>query len=339
MGGRSTGRVTIQHVAAHAGVGTMTVSRVVRNVGYVSEEVRTRVKAAMHELGYVPNELARGLRSRQSGTLALILSDITNPFFTTAARGAEDAASDAGYLTLLCNTDESEVEEARYLRLLAQKRVDGALLVPARSGVDSIAYARRHEVKIVVMDRSCAVPGVDVVRCDSESASQELGDLLYRLGHRRMAILTGAHGATTAEMRVAGFLRAMANRPDVAPIPVLYGEFTRESGLALTKQALSTPPRPTALFAANNFLSIGTVQQLRAMGLRVPEDVSVVGFDDLPEPLMMFPFLTVAVQPAYEMGRLAMERLLAQLGDDPPAPRETILPTPLVVRASTAPPP
>lgn len=317
----------------------MTVSRVARNVGYVSDEVRARVQAAMNELGYVPNEIARGLRSRSTGTLALVISDITNPFFTTAARGAEDAASDAGYLTLLCNTDENEQEEARYLRLLAQKRVDGTVLVPARSGLDSIAFARQHDIQVVVMDRPCPLPDVDVVRCDSETGSEALAHHLVELGHRRFAILTGAHGAGTSELRVAGFLRGLDGVRGVAPVPVLYGAFTRDSGQALARQALATQPRPTALFATNNFLTIGAIQALTEAGLRVPEDLSVVGFDDLPEGMVLTPFLTVASQPAYEMGRLAMERLLTRLSGTPPEPTVTVLPAPLVLRSSSAPPP
>lgn len=326
---------TIQDVAKRAGVAPITVSRVINNSGYVGEAVRRRVQEAVDELGYVPNTLARSLRSRRTHTLALILTDITNPFFTTVARGAEDEASDAGYMLLLANTDEREAEEQRYLRMILQKRVDGVLLVPVRSGSDALGALHRLHVPVVVLDRRASDPAVDVVRCDSEGGAYELGKHLVSLGHREFATLVGPAGVSTADDRVAGFQRALAESGAPNPAPVYRGGFDLASGYEMTMRAMAAHPRPTALFAANNFLAIGALNALRDAGIRVPDDVALVGFDDLPPALVTFPFLTVAAQPAYEMGRRAVRLLLDRLeGDAPAEPREVVLPTELIVRTS-----
>jgi LacI family transcriptional regulator len=327
---------TIQDVAQKAGVAAITASRVVNNSGYASREVRERVLAAAAELGYVPNQVARSLRSRRSDTLALVLSDITNPFFTTVARGVEDAASDAGYMVIFCNTDESEDEERGYIDVLLQKRVDGILLVPAHDGLHSLRAARRQGVPLVLLDRRLPVgeEAADVVRCDSRAGAEALTRLLLDLGHRRLALLNGPRGVSTALDRAEGFERALAQISGVGGA-VLWGSFTQASGVEMVHQALELQPRPTALVAANNFIAIGALNALREFGLRVPEEMALAGFDDLPPALVTFPFLTVASQPAYEMGRTATRLLLERLSGARGEPREVILPVELIVRASS----
>ena len=332
---------TIRDVAKRAGVAPITVSRVINDSGYVSQGTRARVEAAIVELGYVPNTLARSLRSRRTNTLALVLTDITNPFWTTVARGVEDAASDAGFNVILCNTDESQIEEDRYLRVLLQKQVDGVLLVPARSTSVSVPRIQKQSTPVVVLDRRVPNAPVDVVRCDSEGGAYQLTRLLLSLGHRRIAILSGPREVSTAEDRVTGYKRALAeNGLNPEQDLIHYGEFTLENGYATTQRVLSIVPRPTALFAANNFIAIGALRALREAGLRVPEDVALVGFDDLPPALVVDPFLTVAAQPAYQMGQRATELLLARLSDQAPEThQEVVLPTELIVRRSSGPAP
>jgi LacI family transcriptional regulator len=174
---------TIHDVAQRAGVSPITVSRVINHSGYASQETRARVEAAIAELGYVPNRLARSLRSKRTHTLALVLTDITNPFFTTVARGVEDTASDAGYTVIFCNTDESESEEKKYLQVLLQQQVDGILLVPARGTPDSIDLIRKQNTPVVVLDRR--LPSrveVDTVRCENERGAYQLVRLLIGWG-------------------------------------------------------------------------------------------------------------------------------------------------------------
>ncbi len=326
----------IRDVAKLAGVAPITVSRVINNSGYITNETRQRVLEAIDRLGYVPNSLARSLRSRKTRMLALLLTDITNPFWTTVARGVEDAASDAGFSVILCNTDESETEQERYLRIILEKQVDGVLLVPVRDPVEPVCAIRAQQVPVVVLDRR--VPAnleTDVVRSDSEGGAYNLANLLISLGHRRIAILTGPHGVSTAEDRVAGYRRALRDAGLDWEL-VLYGDFSLDSGYQLACQALKSEPRPTAYFAGNNFLAIGAFRALRDAGLKVPEQVALVGFDDLPEALMIDPFLTVAIQPAYEMGYKATELLLARLSSlGPEDSQEIVLPVEIVVRRSS----
>ena len=313
----------------------MTVSRVLNRSGYISESVTERVEAAVAALGYVPNRLARGLRSQRSGTIALLVTDITNPYFTTIARGVEDAASDAGSLVLFCNTDESEDEELRYMRMLVGQRVDGVLLVPAGSGSKSLELARSHGLSVVVLDRKVPDKTVDAVRCDSVDSAAQLANLLLGLGHRRFGVLAGRRGVSTTDERVAGFLDALSQTDDPIDVRVLHGEYTQSSGRQMVREVLAGDHRPTALFALNNFISIGALQELHDMNVKVPEEVALVGFDDLPPTLVTFPFLTVIAQPAYEIGRISVELLLERL-DDRSAPRvERVLPTDIIVRKSS----
>ena len=328
---------TIHDVARLAGVAPITVSRVINNSGYFSEETRRRVEAAISTLGYVPNSLARSLRSKRTNTLALVITDITNPFFTMMARGVEDTASDAGFTVIYCNTDESEVEEQKYLNMLLQKQVDGILLVPARSRSVSVELVRAQGTPVVVLDRR--VPGleVDIVRGDSEAGAYRLVKLLLDLGHRRIAVLSGPKNVSTAEDRVAGYRRAMAEA-GIADELAYYGNFNPDSGYEMAKEALEVSPRPTALFAANNFIAIGALRALREFGFQVPEDIALVCFDDLPPVLINSPFLTVAAQPAYEMGRQATQLLLGRLaGEAPEECQEIVLSPQIIVRQSSGP--
>jgi LacI family transcriptional regulator len=326
---------TIREVAERAGVSTMTVSRVINNSGYTSRDARERVEAAIAEMGYVPNALARSLRFKQTKTLALVLSDITNPFFTTIARGVEDVANRHGFNVIFCNTDESESKQAEYLNILLQKQVDGVLLVPARSTEGPVAFLRTRGVPVVVLDRRVPECSADGVRGDSEQGGYELTKLLLGLGHRRIAILSGPPEVSTAADRVAGYRRALAEAGlDCDPALILHGRLRQEGGYQMAQHALAL--RPTALFAANNFIAIGAYRALGAAGLRVPDDMAMVAFDDLPAALILEPFLTVAAQPAYEMGQIATELLLARLsGKTPNACQEIVLPVEIIVRRSS----
>ncbi len=329
---------TIHDVAKRAGVAPITVSRVVNNSGYFSQDTRARVEAAIAELEYVPNRLASSLRSKRTNTLALVITDITNPFFTTLARGVEDTASDAGYTVVFCNTDESDVEEQKYLQVLLQQQVDGILLVPARSTSVSLDVIRKQATPVVVLDRRMP-PGanVDVVRCENEDGAYRLTRLLIELGHQRIAILSGPMGVSTAEDRLAGYQRAMTEAglwPD--PNLIVYGAFNQASGYEMVQRLLDCQPRPTAIFAANNMIGIGALKAMQDASVRVPDDIAMVSFDDLPPNLLTFPFFTVAAQPAYEMGRAATQLLVARLaGKAPEACQEIVLPVEMIVRRSS----
>ena len=269
-------------------------------------------------------------------TLALVVTDITNPFFTVIARGVEDTASKAGFAVIYGNTDESEPEEYKYAQIMAQKQVDGVLLVPACSNAKSVEFLQSNDIPVVLIDRIVPNVEADVVRCNSEGGAYQLTKLLLDLGHEKITMITGPRGISTSDDRVAGYRRALAEAGLAEYDRVYYGAYTQASGYRLAEQVLNHTPPPTALFGANNFLSISAMKAIRDMGLRVPDDIAVVSFDDLPTTMVVEPFLTVAAQPAYEMGLMATDLLLARLsGDADGACQEIILPTEIIVRPSS----
>ena len=329
---------TVLDVAKRAGVAPITVSRVINNSGYISQSTRERVQAAVKELGYVPNTLARGLRSKRTRTLALVVTDITNPYFTLMARGVEDVAGDANYTVVYCNTDESETKEEKYANILAQRQVDGVLLVPACGNVKTIKFLLSNNINVVTLDRRVSEVEIDSVRSDSEDGAYRLVKLLIGLGHKRIAVITGPKDVSTSVDRVTGYQRALAETGLNEKELVYYGAFNQESGYEFTKQAMMYSPKPTAILGANNFITIGVIKALRDLKMDVPGDVSVVGFDDLPESMLLSPFLTVAAQPAYEMGRMATELLLKRIsGELSDGYQKLVLPTEIIERGSTGP--
>ncbi|MCB0062496.1 MAG: LacI family DNA-binding transcriptional regulator [Caldilineaceae bacterium] len=327
---------TIQDVAAKAGVAPITVSRVLNNSGYVSQATRQRVEAAAQALNYVPNSLASSLRSNRTNILALLLADISNPFWTTVARGVEDVANQHGYSVILCNTDEKERKQEEYVALLLRKRVDGFLLVPTTAATESIRMIQQQQVPIVLVDRAIPDLAVDTVRGDTYGSAYTLANHLIALGHRRIAVLAGPCYISTSAERVEAVCVALRN----AALPIdakliLYGEYAVESGYAMASQVLAE--QPTAIVAGNNFIAIGVGRFLQEAELRVPQDISVVCFDDVPISWGSEPFLTVAVQPAYEIGQRATELLLTRVsGKELGPPQEHQLPVEILIRRSTA---
>jgi LacI family transcriptional regulator, galactose operon repressor len=325
-------------IARRAGVAPITVSRVINNSGYVSQTTRERVEAVVKELGYVPNTIARGLRSKRTHTLALIVTDITNSFFTSMARGVEDVAGASNYTVIYCNTDESETKEEKYANMLAQRQVDGVLLVPSCGNAKTIKFFEANDINVVVLDRRISGVNTDIVCSDSLDGANRLVKLLIGLGHRRIAIITGPKDVSTSADRVTGYQQALTEAGLNGNDLIYYGAFNEQSGYELTNQAMKQSPKPTAIFGGNNFIAMGAIKALHDQKLDVPGDISVVGFDDLPEAMFMKPFLTVARQRAYEMGQLATELLLKRIsGELPQGHRELILPIEIMVRESIGP--
>lgn len=326
---------TIHDVAKRAGVAPITVSRVINNESYVSDQTRQRVEQAIAELDYVPNSLGPSLRSKRTRTLALVFTDITNPFWTTVARGVEDAANQKGYHLIIGNTDASPAKQDEYLNFLLRKQVDGFLVVPVHNSSPALEMFVKRHVPFVVLDRRVPYE-VDSVRGDSEGGAYTLTRHLLELGHQHIAMISGPPDTSTACDRVLGYLRALEEAGLSDTQQVYWGEFDQQTGYEFAKQALLANPRPTAIFGANNFICIGVMRALREAALRVPEEISVVAFDDLPLAITIDPFFTVMAQPAYEMGKNATELLLARLsGDTSEKAQEVIFPTELIVRRST----
>ncbi len=289
----------------------------------------------MAELGYIPNRAARSLVVNKLGVLALVIPDISNPFFPLLARGAEAAARAAGYTVILGNTDEQFEEELAYLRTICALRVDGALLVPSggRSRQSLELLARQH-IPVVLIDRDVDGVANDIVRGESRRSTMWLTEHLLQHEHRRIGLITGPSDVSTARERERGYRDAMHER-GLQPSPELvhHAPYTREGGHRAGQALLNVAERPSAIVTANNFLGFGLLDAAREIGLRVPEDLAVVTFDDV-EVVTDSPFFTCAAQPAEAMGRTAVERLIARLGGDESPVRETMLYTELRIRRS-----
>lgn len=325
--------VTLRDVAARAGVSAITVSRALNNSGYVSQEVRARVFAAAAELNYVPNAVASSLRSSKTQLLAL-LAGITNPFWANVARGIEEAAMEAGYGVLLCDTDDDPAKEARYIDLLVRRRIDGLIIAATKSSAGILQSLKRRHQPFVLIDRVVDGVPADTVRGDNCGAAYEMTRHLLSTGYRRIGMITGSHNVSTAEERVAGYEAAIAEADiHIQEEMVLYGQYSESWGYEATHQFMSRPTPPDALFAANNSIGLGVLEALYTLGLNVPEDVAVVCFDDTTK-LESARFLTTASQPAQEMGHIATRLLLGRFASPDKAPEDIVLPIELVVRSS-----
>jgi len=327
---------TIRDVAKLAGVAPITVSRVVNDSGYVSQATRAKVEAAVEELRYVPNMLGPSLRFKQTMTLAAVITDITNPFWTTVTRGIEDIAQANGYSTILCNTDESVDKQEQYLQMLLRRRIDGILLVPACSTGTPIHLIQRQGIPVVVLDRDLPGVEVDIVRSDTEEGAYQLTHHLLSLGHRQIAMLSGPHSVSTAVDRVKGYQRALTEFGFRINEKIFWGKFTQESGYVMAQKVLNTHPIPSAFFAANNFIAVGILKALGENNFRVPQDFALVTIDDLPPHLTLNPFITVATQPAREMGQRSAQLLLDRInGTARPEPQHILLNTDMIIRTSS----
>jgi LacI family transcriptional regulator, galactose operon repressor len=327
---------TIQDVARLAGVSTATVSRVISGRGYVSPASRQQVLAAADELDYVPNGLARGLKTQRSGLIALLVPEIVNSFYTTISRGVEDVANTSGLQVILGNTDESVAKERAYVELMISTRVDGVIIAPAGRTANPLKPLLASGVPTVLVDRAVAGVPADVVRGDSMAGAQTLTKHLLALGHRRIALINGHRDTSVARDREAGFRAALADaHVEIHERLISSGTWFIDDAEARTGVILDANNPPTAIFAANNFMAIGALRALRERGRHVPEDMALVCFDDIPDAAEVDPFLTALAQPAYTMGTLAMQLLLERIsGTFQDSPREIVLSSQLLIRRS-----
>jgi LacI family transcriptional regulator len=332
---------TIVDVARKANVSPMTVSRVINGTGRVKEETRRRVLKAMEELHYYPNQNARGLVKKQTQMIWLLITDITNPFFTTLARGAEDTANLLGFRMLFGNSDENIAKEKDYVEMMLSSRVDGVLFTP--SGDEShkhLHLLNKYKIPFVVIDRE--VPGIasDKVIGDNLLGTRLLMRHLFELGHTRIACFCGPRDIFTARQRLAVYLEELKLQgiPE-DPSLIIETNYKADGGRKAVEQLLKLPEPPTAIFAANNLIALGAIQSLQAHGWRVPEEISVVSFDDLGVGTDLDPFLTVVTQPAYDFGAIGMRLLCDRIRGTAPADwRQIVLPPQLIVRKSSCPP-
>lgn len=326
-------------VAARAGVSPATVSRTL-NGGSVGSDARQRVLAAVSELKYHPNRLARNMRHGSARIFSLIVSDISNPFFTAVARGAEDVAQANGYSLAVFNTDEDPAREAACLSVVGAERSAGLVLASTNHAAESLAHVIRLNIPVVAIDRRLTGVMTDVVAVDNATAAHEAVSRLIDLGHRRIAIVGGPEGVSTADERLAGYQRALRDhRLPIDPELVRHANFRESGGRAETLALLGLRKPPTAIFAVNNLTGLGVLRALRERGVHIPGQMSVVAFDDLPIGDLLDPPLSVVRQPTHKIGATAAELLLRRIGDPAARIREVLLSAHLVIRGSIGPAP
>lgn len=328
-------RVTISDVARKAGVSLMTVSRVVNDKGEISPATRRRVLDVIEQLGYRPSGIARGLATQRTGTLGLIVPDIANPFFSDVARGAEDKACAAGYSLVVCNTDESPQREMTALESLEEKRVDGLVLCSSRlADQDLRAALDLHPAAVLV---NCRLEGYQVgaILLDDEGGARAATRHLLLAGHQAVGFLAGPLTSYSSRERSKGYRAALelAGMP-YNPAWVRPCSYQVKGGQITAHELLADHPEVTALFCYNDLVAVGTLQACAELGRRVPEDLAVVGFDDIPMAALVTPALTTCHVPRYELGEQAMQLLLDQIDGPSEESEEIVLQTELVIRAS-----
>jgi LacI family transcriptional regulator len=264
------------------------------------------------------------------------VSDITNPFYADVVRGVEDVLSEKHYSLILCNTDEAPERELATLQLLIQKKVDGLVIVATGSNIDPLREANNAGLPIVLVDRQLPGNWLDTVLVDDQSGAYEATRHLLQLGHRRIGAIIGRTGISTTDRRKLGYESALRDFGVTVDLVLIQnGHSTIEGGVAAARTLLDLDPRPTAIFAANNLMTVGLFLTIKQRGLRCPEDIAVVGFDDMVWLSAFAPGLTTIAQPNYDLGKQAAELLMDRLtGKQPGSPRIVVLPSRLVVRES-----
>jgi LacI family transcriptional regulator len=327
---------TIREVAESAGVSYATVSHVINNTRLVSPETRERVLAAMDALNYRPNALARSLRQGKTNTIGLVLPDSANPFFAEISRSIEDEAFKKGYSVFLCNTELDTQRELFYVDVLSKKQVDGIIFVAAGDQADSLDFLLQRRMPLVMIDREVPNVEADAVLTDNQLGGYLATRHLLDLGHRRIACIAGPSSITPSAERIIGYRNAL----DEAGISydetlVLRGDYHAQSGMEITHTLLEMKPRPTAIFTLNDLMALGALRAAAEAGCSVPQDVAVVGYDDLEISRFTNPPLTTIAQPKKEVGKRAVNLLVERMSKKNQPPIRLVLPPELIVRRST----
>ncbi len=328
---------TIRDVATEAGVSIATVSKVLNDPNYGSPEARRKVLSAVRKLGYRANNIARSMVVGRTNVIALVIPDVRNQFFTSVARGVEDVANRYDYRVMVCNTDEDPVRQQKYIDVFQSKIVDGFIIAVASDEDRSLERVDRGTLPFVLIDRACEGVPADAVVVDNRGGAYKAVAHLLVLGHRRIAIITGKSDTLTGRERLKGYMDALREfglAPDEALIR--DGGFTIEGGYEATRAVIGINDPPTALFVSNNAMTIGCLRALSQASIRIPEDMSVVGFDDSEWAEFFTPPLTVVRQPTYTMGTLACEILFQRIEGSGSSTerRDIILKPELIVRES-----
>ncbi|HYM50490.1 MAG TPA: LacI family DNA-binding transcriptional regulator [Candidatus Limnocylindrales bacterium] len=330
--------VTLKELAERAQVHPSTVSRVANNDPglRVSPATRARIEALLRETEYRPNGVARGLKMRQSFVLAVVIPDVTNPFFAALFRGIEDGAAPRGYNVLLCNTDGSPERQRSHLQSLHARRVDGIILASTYLKDPSVRWLRRERLPYALVNRYSDEAEDPFVGSDDLLGGRLATEHLLSLGHRRIAHLCGQAAVSTGVLRRRGYLAAMAAAGiDADPRLIVESGFTEEGGIRATERLLAQPEPPSAIFAVTDMTAVGACTTIRRWGLRIPEDVAIVGYNDIPLSSRLLPGLTTVRVPIHEVGTVAATLLIEQIEGRVASRRRVVFNPELVVRGST----
>lgn len=327
---------TIKDVAQLANVSPTTVSYVINGTRYVSPATEARIRAAIQELNYQPDFVARSLRAKRTMTVGLIVSDITNPFYADIVRGAQDELSSSHYTLILFNTDEAADRERETITILRQKKVDGLIAVATGENADAFYESYEAGLPIVLVDRTLPDNRLCTVLVDDERGAYQATRHLLDLGHRRIGVILGKRRISTTDHRGAGYTAALEEAGlEIDPELVVYGHSTLEGGIAAARQLLDLTTPPTAIFATNILMTVGLLMTLKERRLQCPQDIAVVGFDDIAWLAAFQPGLTTVAQPSYELGKQAAQLLLPMMtGKQTREPCTIVLPARLVIRES-----
>lgn len=328
---------TIKDIAKRAGVSIATVSYVINNSRPVSLDLRERVQAAIDELNYVPDINARSIKTQHTATIGLIIPDNANPFFAEIAKGVEDAGFESGYSVILCNSNGMEEREISYINLLISKRVDGVVFGATSRGVKHVRILVEKSIPTAVFYRDVEGLDIDSLRIDNVEAGYKATRYLLDLGHRKIACIQPKSPYTPSYGRVIGFRKALSEADidlDEDLLPV--GDNLITGGDRAARQLLETQKTFTAIYSANDAMAIGAIHSLRAAGYVIPDDISIIGTDDIALARYVEPPLTTIYQPKQEAGAQAVKGLIERIEKKySGGPREFILPTELVIRKST----
>lgn len=331
-------RTTLKDIARACAVDVATASRSLSHAYGVRSETRQKVIAEAARLNYRPNNLAKGLVTGKSHTIAMVISDIRNPFFAELARGAEDAAYRAGFELILCNSDLDSSKELGYVHSLLEKRVDGILMNTLGALTDTEWEELTHYgVPIVLLNRPpVRAQEFSTVFADNIAGGHLAGSYLNRLGHRKLVALTGSQNNGSLADRGQGFLHAMEEAGSDIGLTTLRSQHTTEGAYqSISEMLITNRHECTAIFAANDAMAFGAIRAIFEAGLRVPDDISVIGFDDVEMASMIRPPLTTIYQPKYEFGCAAVEVLLRQIErSENLHPEHQLLDVKLIVRES-----
>jgi LacI family transcriptional regulator len=328
----------MKQVAERAGVSISTVSHVINNTRVVSDDVRQRVLGIIDEMRYIPSAVARSLKNDKTKTIGVLVPNSSNPYFAELTRWIEEAAFQTGYNIILCNAHGGDHKQAAYLRLLMEKRIDGLVLVASGADDEQDLLAHNPAVPIVQLERALPGLGADLILAGEEEGAYQATRHLIELGHRAIACVSGPAALPRTRERVGGFLRAMTQAGlDAPPERLMQDAFTCAGGHAAFTRLLAQDHPPTAVFVASDLMALGGLCAAGGAGVRVPGQLSVVGYDDIDCADFASPPLTTVAPPKREMARLAIEQLIWRIKGGVGPLRSTALDSRLVVRASTAP--